>query len=308
MSRSPRSSAAGDSPVVLTGAVLRNWPLPAPDTGGDKEARGRVLVVGGAPEMPGALLLAGEGALRAGAGKLQMATPRSVALPVGVALPEGRVFALPETEAGGIADTGAEQIADRGNRADAVLLGPGMVDETAVSALLKRLLPRLDTPVVVLDAAALSPLAADPDLARALKGRAVLTPHAGEMAMLLGVDKDTVNADPLATARDAAERFGAVIALKGAETFIVAPDGQAYHNRSGNVGLGTSGSGDTLAGIIAGLAARGAGPLQAAAWGVSLHARAGDRLARRQGRLGYLAREILAEVPALVEQLSPRKK
>jgi NAD(P)H-hydrate repair Nnr-like enzyme with NAD(P)H-hydrate dehydratase domain len=99
-----------------------------------------------------------------------------------------------------------------------------------------------------------------------------------------------------------------VIALKGRETFIAAPTGKTYSNRAGNVGLATSGSGDTLSGIIAGLAARGAEPLQAAVWGVYLHARAGDRLARRMGRLGFLARELLAEIPALMSELDGRKK
>ena len=101
----------------------------------------------------------------------------------------------------------------------------------------------------------------------------------------------------------------AVIALKGAETFITAPgNSKTYCNRTGNVGLATSGSGDTLSGLIVGLAARGASPLQAAVWGVYLHARAGDELAKRMGRLGFLARELLAEVPKLMSELDKRKK
>jgi NAD(P)H-hydrate repair Nnr-like enzyme with NAD(P)H-hydrate dehydratase domain len=94
------------------------------------------------------------------------------------------------------------------------------------------------------------------------------------------------------------------VILKGAVTHIAAPSGETYRNsQAGNVGLATSGSGDALAGIIAGLAARGADPLQAAVWGVYLHGSAGDRLARRGGPLGYLPRELLAEVPALLAEL-----
>lgn len=100
-----------------------------------------------------------------------------------------------------------------------------------------------------------------------------------------------------------AARLDAVVALKGPETFIAAPDGTTYRNTAGNLGLGTSGSGDTLSGVIAGLAARGADPLQAAVWGVFVHARAGELLARRIAPLGFLARELLAEVPALVASL-----
>ncbi len=95
-----------------------------------------------------------------------------------------------------------------------------------------------------------------------------------------------------------------MIALKGARTVIAAPDGTLWqHKGAGNIGLAISGSGDVLAGIIAGLLARGAAPEQAACWGVALHARAGDRLAERLGTLGYLAREISMEVPALLEQI-----
>ncbi|MFC7543768.1 NAD(P)H-hydrate dehydratase [Siccirubricoccus deserti] len=102
----------------------------------------------------------------------------------------------------------------------------------------------------------------------------MITPHAGEMAGLLGMTKEAVEADPLATALSAASMLCAVVALKGATTWIADPDGRAWVNRHGCVGLGTSGSGDTLAGFIAGLLARGAAPAQATAWGVYMHAEA----------------------------------
>jgi len=105
-------------------------------------------------------------------------------------------------------------------------------------------------------------------------------------------------------ARAAAAQLGLVITLKGAHTFVVAPDGTAFQNDAGNVGLGTSGSGDVLSGVIAGLCARGASALQAAVWGVYLHAKAGDRLARRIGPLGFLARELLGEIPQLLRKLA----
>jgi hydroxyethylthiazole kinase-like uncharacterized protein yjeF len=288
----------------LTAALLHDWPLPQPDEAGDKEDRGRVLVVGGAPEMPGAVILAATAALRAGAGKLQIATCRSIAQAVAVAVPEARVIALPETKAGAIAPSAAAKILEHASRAQTVLIGPGMVGEEAIARLLKNLLPEMeDAPPLLLDAGALVCVEGDEQCLHALKGEVVLTPHAGEMAKMLGREKEDVSRDPLGTARRAASDLRAVIAFKGRETFIVAPDGLAYCNRTGNVGLATSGSGDTLSGIIAGLAARGASPLQATAWGVYLHGRAGDRLARRMGRLGFLARELLAEVPALMSEL-----
>lgn len=298
MSRSRRSDPRA---TLLTPALLRGWPLPEPDGGGSKEERGRALVVGGSPEMPGAVLLAAEGALRAGAGKLRIATGESSAGRIAAALPEGRVFTLPEAPHGAIRASCAEKLAERVNGVDAALVGPGMLDEDEVAQLLGALLPRARVPLV-LDAAALAGARAHRDALRA-HGNGILTPHAGEMAHLLGIDKDAVDADPLAVARRAAANFNAVFALKGATTFIVAPDGEAYCNTAGNVGLATSGSGDTLAGIVVGLLARGAPPLQAAVWGVYLHARAGDRLARRLGRLGYLARELLPEIPRVLREL-----
>jgi ADP-dependent NAD(P)H-hydrate dehydratase len=131
----------------------------------------------------------------------------------------------------------------------------------------------------------------------------LLTPHAGEMARLSGVDKDTVCRDAALLAQQSAQRLNAVVALKGATTWIATRDRRLWRHDGGNVGLATSGSGDTLAGITCGLAARGASLEQAAVWGVALHARAGDALARRLGPLGYIASELLAEVPALMHAL-----
>ena len=291
-------------PTLITRDLLQQWPLPQPGDEGDKESRGRVLVVGGARSLPGAMVLAGTAALRAGAGKLQMATCESVALAIGVAVPEALVAGLPETEAGGIDPSAAAGLADRANMTGATLLGPGMVDSEAVRRLVQELLPRIEETVLILDAEAMVGAASAPGALRKLQGNVILTPHAGEMASMLDMDKVAVNDDPVGTVRRAAGEWQAVVALKGAETHIATPDGDIYRYHSGNIGLATSGSGDTLAGIIAGLAARGATPVQAAVWGVWLHGAAGNRLAETMGGLGYLARELLAEIPALMAGLA----
>jgi NAD(P)H-hydrate repair Nnr-like enzyme with NAD(P)H-hydrate dehydratase domain len=121
---------------------------------------------------------------------------------------------------------------------------------------------------------------------------------------MTGEPKGTIEREPAARARKAARRFHATVALKGEETFIADRSGRVWRNRKGNAGLAISGSGDTLSGIAAGLAARGAPPPQAAVWAVALHARAGDRLARRMGPLGFLPRELLAEIPGLMRELA----
>lgn len=306
-SRSPSAAGEGKGPIVISPEVLRGWRLPQPGTGGDKEQRGRVLVVGGSPEMPGAAVLAALAALRAGVGKLRLAVPRSVAPGVALAVPEGRVFALPETSDGAVDLSAVDELVERANEVQCVLFGPGMTDEPATARLVQAILPRLEGPTVVLDATALACLGTDPQTLHCLDGRAIITPHAGEMASCLQVDKAVITDNAVATAQRAAALFRSVVALKGAETIIATPEGACYLNRAGNVGLATSGSGDTLGGIIAGLAARGAEPLQATAWGIYLHARAGDRLARRIGPLGYLARELLAEIPQIMAKVERKR-
>ena len=296
-------------PQLISAALLRRWPLSRPDEGGSKEERGRVLVVAGSPEMPGAAILAATAAIRAGAGKLQIATAESVARLVAIAVPEARVFALADAGEGAIDASGVSQIADYVREARAVLVGPGMCGGAGIGRLTRALLPHLnDSATLVLDADALNVLEREPRLLAALGGRAVLTPHATEMSEITGRDEDEIKNDPAAALRFAVERFGATVALKGRETYVGAPGAEeVYVNRAGNVGLATSGSGDTLAGLISGLAARGASPLQSAVWGVHIHALAGEALARRTGTLGYIARELPAEFPRLMSKLGAKK-
>jgi hydroxyethylthiazole kinase-like uncharacterized protein yjeF len=281
-------------------------PLPRPDAESDKEARGNVLVIGGSAQVPGAVLLAGVAALRAGAGKLQLATIASVTSALGIAVPESLVVALPQSSVGEISGSRAHRhLREHAEKADAVLVGPGMSSGRAAHAMLAPLVPRLrDDTTLVLDAAAIFALRRDATLLEPLGGRAVLTPHAGEMATLLSVDIGDVEARPAEMAQQAASRFGAVVALKGPESWIAEPDGTLYHYTGGSVGLATSGSGDTLAGIVAGLAARGASAVTACVWGVYLHGTAGRLLARRVGRVGFLARELLDEVPRVMHRMS----
>ena len=291
--------------IAVTRALLRRLPLPKPDDAGSKDERGQVLVVGGSAQVAGAVLLAGEAALRAGAGKLQLATVKSSATALGMAVPESLVVALPESRRGEIiGERASAMLAQYVQRVDAMLVGPGMTSARAAHALIARCVGRLGPDaVLILDAAAILALRSNEALLAPLDGRAVLTPHAGEMASLLDMEKDAIEAEPGRTALHAAERFGAVVVLKGAESSIATPDGTLYRYDGGNVGLATSGSGDTLAGIVAGLAARGAPALNAVVWGVYLHGSAGRALAKRIGPLGFLAHELLAELPPLLRRL-----
>ncbi|WP_457091102.1 NAD(P)H-hydrate dehydratase [Microvirga sp. P5_D2] len=285
---------------AITSEFLSRIPLPQPSEDGDKDQRGRVLVIAGSASVPGAALLAATAALRAGAGKLQIATCKSIATHLGIAVPEALVLGLPETPSGEIDPSAAVLLHERIARCDAVLIGPGMVDEDAVSALTADLLDCDPGSAFVLDAGALGQLKEIAAILARHKGRLVITPHAGEMANLLGVDKHDVLSNPAEIAGQAASLLHCVVALKGPCTYIATPDGATWTYSDGNVGLATSGSGDTLAGIVAGLLARGVSPLEAAQWGVFLHGEAGNRLAQTRGPLGFLARELLAEIPAIM--------
>lgn len=266
-------------------ALLRRMPLPTLDADGDKDARGCVLVIAGSTGVPGAVLLAGVATLRAGAGRLQLATDREVAIQLGLAVPEALVIPLSKR---GVGNALMSHVA----KADAILIGPGMEEGSAVKQLVSDVAPRMcDDAPLVLDAAGLA--------GAEYMQHGVITPHAGEMATLLGIEKEEVEANAPDVALAAADRFGCVVALKGSTTFVAA-EGEVYRFSGGAVGLATSGSGDTLAGVVAGLAARGADPLTAALWGVWAHGTSGLRLERKVGRVGFLARELLDEIPKLV--------
>jgi len=297
-----------DCGVAVDDTLLREWPLPQPEHEGDKEERGRVLIIAGCREMPGALILAATASLNAGAGKLAVATAASVARLVAAMLPEARVIELGETEAGGIASSAIPRLIELLCSAGAVLVGPGMQDEPAIIDVCAALVKHAARATMVLDAAAMSVVRTSDAGVQPFSHPTILTPHAGELAHLTGMRKEEILEQPAHAASGAARKWNSVVVLKGAVTFIAVPDGSLWRHERGNVGLATSGSGDTLAGIIAGLAARGATAEQAAVWGVALHARAGEMLAQRSGPLGYLARDLSAEVPALMHALQTQQQ
>lgn len=283
----------------VTAGLLAQYSLPLRAERG-KDSRGIIFAVGGSPQMPGAIVLTATAALRAGAGKAQIATSRSVAPLVGIAIPEAYVLGVDETAKGGIAATASAAIVERAEHADAVVVGPGIADEGGSIEAIAGILERVQG-AVVLDAAALAVLAARPSAVEPLVNRCVITPHCGEMAMVLGRPRETIEESMPDVAAEAASRFGAVVALKHHDTYIATPAGERFCFRGGTVGLATSGSGDTLAGLIGGFLARGCSPIQATLWGVYAHAAAGEALMQRIG-LGFLAREVLAEIPGVLRR------
>ena len=288
-------------PVVVTPAVLRKWALPQPGSG--KESRGQLLVLGGSRSTPGAVLLAGEAALRAGAGKLVLATVADTTAALAVAVPEAAVVALPRGPGDDLDPACVELLRDRLESADVVVAGPGLADPEAARDLVASAAPLLDSPLV-LDALGSAYLTEHPAGLHHLEGRVVLTVNPGELARTAHCDVEEVEDDPVPAASRVAQRSQVVVLCGGTSKHIVSPDGRTWVVEGGGPGLGVSGSGDTQAGIVGGLLARGADPCQAAVWAAYVHGRIGERLAVEVGTVGYLAREVPPHVPAVLTELS----
>jgi hydroxyethylthiazole kinase-like uncharacterized protein yjeF len=261
-------------PAILD-AVPRREPR---DT---KYSAGSVLVVGGQPGMTGAAALCALAALRADAGYVTLAVPVQ-------SLRTAEVLALEPVKVAWEEDTALEAILEASTRSSALALGPGLGRSDARRELVRDLLERLDLPAVV-DADALFGLEPAERTAPT-----VLTPHAGELARLLDTSAEWVGAHRLEAARTGAERFGATVLLKGADTIVASPDGAVVVSDQGPPSLATAGTGDVLTGIVASFLAKGLDPALAAAAAAVVHARAAELAPHRAG---LVASDLLATLP-----------
>lgn len=279
--------------MKLDSDALERHPLP-PVIDGDKETKGRILIVAGSREVPGPALLCATAAMRAGAGKLRIATVESAAMPLAVAMPEAMVSGLSEDD-GGFGAGAADPIARAAREADGIVAGPGVKHSPTCKRIADALLE--SDAALALDVAILETLS---ERATERRKPPILLPNAKELASLLDCSPEEVKEDPTACGIRAAERYRLVVLVKGVTSHVVTPGGECWTFEGGAPGLGVSGSGDVLAGIVGGLLARGAEPLTALLWSVWLHGEAGGRLARKIGPVGFLAREIADEIPALL--------
>lgn len=267
-------------PTTVTPELLRRWGLPEP--GDSKNSRGTAMIVGGSALSPGAVVLAGEAALRVGAGKVGVTCDAAVADVVRITFPEAGVYESPSE--GRPADAAWSEAADS---SDALLVGPGFDDLGHTRAWLERIAAQ-DVSCLVVDAFAVGVLR---DVARAdLPRTLIVNANLDEAEILLGRPIDDLFRDLPQISRE----LEAVVHCYSA---VASPSGEVWRIAPGGGGLGTAGSGDVVAGAITGFAARGIAPERAAVWGAWCHARAGDRLTDRWG-LGFLARELVRELPA----------
>ncbi len=268
--------------------------------GAHKGDAGRVLVVAGSREMPGAGYLSGIAALRAGAGLVTWALPEEAYRRIDLRFPEVILSPAP-SEGGKFSAASAGALRPKLKRCQALAVGPGLGQGEGVRRFLEELLSGRRPPTV-LDADALNNLAGGKGLARRLRG-AIVTPHPLEMSRLSGKDVAAIRADPVAAARDFARRYQCWVVLKGYRSAIASPAGKIWINSSGGPNLATAGSGDVLTGVIAGLLAQGFKPASALPCAVFLHGLAGDRLAERLGDRGTIASDVAKEIPKLLRTL-----
>lgn len=268
---------------------------------------GHVLVVGGSRGMTGAVALAAMGAVRAGAGLVTAAVPRSAQDIVAAQAKEIMTYGLPETAGGTLSREALPLILGLLGKCQVLAIGPGLSRDPSTTLLVRELLPQVRCPVVI-DADALNALAEEPEwLYEPNKVEIVLTPHPGEMARLKGTTAAKIQENRLATATEAAREWQVVVLLKGARTLIACPTGEVYINPTGNPGMATGGSGDVLTGIVAGLVAQGLSTDVAAALGAYLHGAAGDYAMLVRGQRGLVAGDLLSFLPRVLRQLEREK-
>lgn len=272
-----------------------------------KGSFGHILAWAGSRGMMGAAWLAARGALRSGAGLVSVGVNEPLADAFDLSLPEAMTLALPAMEQR-ISLDAAEVLQEALKDKAVFLLGSGLERHEAVGIIMEQLLSQNDLPAI-LDAGALWALSENPQLAQSSgRGPWVLTPHPGELALLLGTTSATVQMDRPAAVRHAAKTFNSTVILKGAGTIVAQPDGSMWINGSGNVALAVAGSGDVLAGTVAAWIAQGLKPLEAALLGAYMHGAAGDLLQQEMGPRGILAREIADTLPRVRQRLEALRR
>ena len=271
----------------------------------NKGTFGRILVVAGSGQYIGAAYLACMGAMRVGAGLVTLATPASLKASLAAKLTETTYLPLPEAHPGIISSGAAKLVQQELGNYDVLLIGCGLGQDRQVAEFTKNVLlgsKRAQLPLV-LDADALNNLAQTSKWWQQLHDDAVLTPHPGEMSRLAGVSIDEVQSDRIGTARRMAREWGKTVVLKGAYSIIAEPNGGCRISPMANPGLASAGTGDVLAGVIAGLRAQGMAAPEAAACGVYLHAEAGEVVRAELGDAGMIASDLLPVLPMVIQEL-----
>ncbi len=257
---------------------------------------GHLLLIGGSARKPGSVLLSGRAAMRSGVGLATVALPEKAFRKFTRAFREGLELMyepLPSNARGTFAARAWRSLLKILTKKTAMALGPGLEVNADTKVFVKNILKATSLPLV-LDADGLNAIAPVATVLRKfLKGRAVLTPHVGEMSRLLSLSVQRIEKDRRFAALTLARKTGAVAVLKGPGTVVASPEGKVFINPTGNPGMATAGMGDVLTGVIGALLAQGLKPFDAAVLGVFVHGAAGDAVARRFGEGGLIASDVI---------------
>jgi NAD(P)H-hydrate epimerase len=292
----PRGGPVRPDAGLIGSGVLREMPRRGPSS--TKFSSGSVFVMGGSRGLTGAPTMSAMAAMRSGAGYVTVGAPASLELSFTVRLLEAMMVGLPEDGDGHLDPAGVEPVLKAIGRADAVVLGPGLSKDPGAQALVRAVVPRIDLPLLI-DADGLNALAGHvEEVLPQRRWPTVLTPHAGELGRLLGVDSSEVERARLRHVREAALRSKAFVVLKGDDTLVAAPSGRVAVSRGGAPALATAGTGDVLSGVIGAMLAKGMPVATAACAGVYVHVRAGQLAAAPHGPDAVIASDVIAALPA----------
>ena len=290
----PRGAPGGEGAGLISERVLELFP-PRPREG-SKFSSGTVVVVGGSMGLTGAPAMAAMSAQRTGAGYVQVAVPGPVQPAIDLRLLEQMSRGLPDDD-GAHTPQGVADVEEMAERAGAVVLGPGIGRSEGALEFARRVARAVNVPLLI-DADGLNAHAERLESLQERRAPTILTPHAGELGRLLGRDSEDVGRHRLAYAREAAERSGAIVLLKGDDTIVAAPGGAAAVSPGGTPALATAGTGDVLSGLIGALLAKRVGAFEAAALGTLAHVRAGLAAAERHGADHVIAGDVIDALPS----------
>jgi ADP-dependent NAD(P)H-hydrate dehydratase / NAD(P)H-hydrate epimerase len=297
---------AGVQPAELASARALAACVPVRDPRAHKGVTGRAFLVGGAPGMTGAMVLAAQAATRAGAGYVRVAAPASLQAILAAHLVEPMVLACGEDEHRTLTTSALPLILSEAERADAVAVGPGLSRNPHAASLARELATHLARPLVI-DADALTALSPAEDVLvpalRLAPAPRILTPHLGEMSRLTGQSHQELESRRIDATKGWAQRWGAVVVLKGAPTVVAAPDGRVSVNPTGSPALATAGTGDVLTGTIVALLAQGLAPFDAARLAVFAHGMAGEMAGTEVGDVGATATDVVARIPRALARI-----
>lgn len=287
---------------LLEQDMIREY-MPQRDFNIHKGSCGSVLVAACSKGMEGSGLMSSRAALRSGAGIVRLGLPESLQKLMPYDALEIITVGLEDKGTGILSEACLPQLLELAGKSSALLIGPGLTVNDGIVAIMREVISNCTIPMII-DADGLNAISSNPDILKKRRSGIVITPHPGEMARLCGCSTAEIQKDRIGFALRFAKEYNVIVVLKGFRTIIAMPDGSIYINPTGNPGMATAGSGDVLAGIIAGFAAQGFGLEAAALCGVYIHGAAGDCAAEQTGEYGLTAGDIIGNIPHTIRNIA----